>query len=112
MRIEISKLRPILTSLVKEKVNDYRGLYETDNTEGIKPVNVISEEDRYIILDGHHKTFGAYKAGRNEIECELHRGSEPSTLRNLLGNAERKGIHSIRDLEVHLIPYSQRENGY
>lgn len=112
MRIEISKLRPILASLAKEKVEYYRKLYETNNVEGLKPVNVIPEAERFIILDGHHKAFGAYKAGRKEIECRLYEGDEPSTLRDLLENAESNGIHSIPDLEAHLIPYAQRENGW
>jgi hypothetical protein len=112
MKIRISKLRPILASLAKEKVEEYRELYETNNTEGIKPVQVIFEEGSYIILDGHHKSFGAHKAERTEIECKLYDRSEPRPLRALLSNAERKGIHSIADLEAHLIPYAQRENGF
>ena len=45
--------------------------------DGIKfpPVHVFRVDDRFILVDGHHRILAARLAGIKEILCEVHVGS-------------------------------------
>jgi len=62
--------------------------------EAIPPIDVVrTEEDEYIIVDGHHRHAAAQKAGMERMECRITEGSEHDAFVLSLGaNANNKAL--------------------
>ncbi len=96
MKVPIDKVRPTQDKIYADELQGRtyelkRGLAE--------PTIIAKTGERYVLVDGHHRTAAALKLGCHdidsyviELDCDIHLGLEKT--------ADKTGIFSFKDIEV------------
>lgn len=113
-RTSLEQLYDITTELTKEKVHisklkPTQDKVYADELEGrtyeierglAEPIIVVKcNDDKYLVVDGHHRLVASNQMGNEEINSYVITLSEPITL-GLEKNAKKNGIDSIKDIEI------------
>lgn len=96
MKVPINSLRPTQNKIYADELQGRtyelkRGLAE--------PAIVVKVGDRFILVDGHHRTVAALKLGCKEIDSYVIELAEDLKL-GIEKTADKEGIHTFQDIEV------------
>jgi len=96
MKVPIGKLRPTQNKIYADELQGRtyelkRGLAE--------PAIVVGVGDRFILVDGHHRTVAALKLGYDEIDSYVIKLDEDIKL-GMEKTADKEGIFAFGDIEV------------
>lgn len=96
MKVPIDNLRPTQNKIYADELQGRtyelkRGLAE--------PAIVVKVADRFILIDGHHRTVAALKLGYKEIDSYVIELDEDIKL-GMEKTADKDGIYTFRDIEV------------
>lgn len=96
MKVPIDKLRPTQNKVYADELQGRtyelkRGLAE--------PTIVVKTGDRYVLVDGHHRTLASLKLGFKEIDSYVIKLDQDIKL-GMEKSADLNGIFSFDDLEV------------
>lgn len=96
MKVPIDDLRPTQNKIYADELQGRtyelkRGLAE--------PAIVVKVGNRYILVDGHHRTVAALKLGYNQIDSYVITLNEDIRL-GLEKTADKEGIYTFNDIEV------------
>jgi IMP dehydrogenase len=96
MKVPIDKLRPTQNKIYADELQGRTYELERGLAE---PTIVVHVGDRYVLVDGHHRTVAALKLGYNEIDSyvidlgtDLRLGLEKT--------ADKEAIFSFNDIEI------------
>ena len=96
MKVPISKLRPTQNKIYADELEGrtyelQRGLAE--------PAIVVEVSNRFILIDGHHRTVAALKLGYDEIDSYVIKIDEDIKL-GMEKTADKEGVFTYEDIEV------------
>ena len=95
-KVPTAKLRPTQNKIYADELQGRtyelkRGLAE--------PTITVKSGDRYILVDGHHRTMAASHLGYKEIDSYVIELEKDIKL-GLEKTADKEGIYSLNDIEV------------
>ncbi|MBM4240996.1 MAG: CBS domain-containing protein [Euryarchaeota archaeon] len=95
-RVPIERLKPTQNKIYADELQGRayelkRGLAE--------PTIVVKTGDRFILIDGHHRTVAAYELGYKEIDSYVIELDKDIRL-GLEKTAESEGIYSLNDIYI------------
>lgn len=96
MKVDTDKLRPTQDRIYADELQGRtyelkRGLAE--------PAIVVKTGDRYVLVDGHHRSVAAKKLGCEKIDCYVIELAEDIVL-GMEKTADKAGIHTFEDIEI------------
>jgi len=96
MKVPINKLRPTQNKIYADELQGrtyeiQRGLAE--------PTIVVKVDNRYVLVDGHHRTVAALKLGHEEIDSYVIEIDEDLKL-GIEKTADKEGIFTYQDIDV------------
>jgi len=94
--VPINKLRPTQNKIYADELQGrtyeiQRGLAE--------PTIVVKVDNRYVLVDGHHRTVAALKLGHEEIDSYVIEIDEDLKL-GIEKTADKEGIFTYQDIDV------------
>lgn len=95
--VHISKLKPTQDKVYADELEGRT--YEIERGLAEPIIVVKCSDDKYLVVDGHHRLVAANQMGNTEINSYVITLNKPITL-GLEKNAEKNGIHSIKDIEI------------
>ncbi|MDN5373880.1 MAG: hypothetical protein PWP32_645 [Methanothermobacter sp.] len=96
MKVPIEKLRPTQNKVYADELQGRtyeikRGLAE--------PTIVVKTGERYVLIDGHHRTLASYRLGCKEIDSYVIDIKKDMKL-GMEKTADLNGVHTLEDIEV------------
>lgn len=96
MKVPINKLRPTQNKIYADELQGrtyeiQRGLAE--------PTIVVKVDNRYVLVDGHHRTVAALKLGYEKIDSYVIEIDEDLKL-GIEKTADKEGIFTYQDIDV------------
>jgi len=96
MKVPIDKLKPTQNKIYADELQGR----EHELKKGLaEPAIVVETGDRFILVDGHHRTVAACNLGHKEIDSYVIQLKKDIKL-GLEKTAERSGISSLKDIEI------------
>jgi IMP dehydrogenase len=96
MKVPIKKLRPTQNKIYADELQGRTYEIERGLAE---PTIVVKVGDRYVLVDGHHRTVAALKLGHDEIDSYVIELDEDIKL-GIEKTADKEGILTYQDIEV------------
>jgi predicted transcriptional regulator len=96
MKVPIEGLRPTQNKIYADELQGRTYEIERGLAE---PTIVVKVADRYVLVDGHHRTVAALKLGYEEIDSYVIEIEEDIKL-GLEKTADKEGILTYQDIEV------------
>jgi CBS domain-containing protein len=96
MKIPIKKLRPTHIEIYADELQSRT--YELKNGLA-EPIIVIKVGNRYVLINGHHRTLAALKLGYKQINSYLITLNEDIKL-GIEKTADKNGIHHFGDIKI------------
>lgn len=98
--IKIAKIRIDGNTQPRTKINtDVVSEYATafEMNESLPPVDVFHDGKEYWLADGFHRFHGASKAGRKEITCNVHKGTQREAILFSVGANASHGLRRTNE---------------
>ncbi|MBQ6444108.1 MAG: CBS domain-containing protein [Methanosphaera sp.] len=95
--VHISKLKPTQDKVYADELEGRT--YEIERGLAEPIIVVKCNDNKYLVVDGHHRLVASNQMGNDEINAYVITLSKPITL-GLEKNAKNNGIHSINDIEI------------
>lgn len=95
-KVPINKLRPTQNKVYADELQGRTYELERGLAE---PTIVVKAGDRYVLVDGHHRTVAALKLGYNEIDAYMIE-LEKNIRLGMEKTADKEGIYSFDDIKV------------
>lgn len=96
MKVPIKLLRPTQNRIYADELQGRTYEIERGLAE---PTIVVNVGDRYVLVDGHHRTVAALKLGHDEIDSYVIEIDEDMKL-GIEKTADKEGILTFHDVEV------------
>ena len=96
MTVPINQLRPTQNKIFADELQGRTYEIERGLAE---PTIVVKVSDRYVLVDGHHRTVAALKLGHEEIDSYVIEIDDDLKL-GIEKTADKEGIHTYNDIEV------------
>ncbi|ADB58347.1 CBS domain-containing ParB/RepB/Spo0J family partition protein [Archaeoglobus profundus] len=95
-KVEVSKLIPTQTKVYADEL---RGRIHELRKGLAEPIVVIRKDNRYYLVDGHHRAIASLKIGQKLLDAYILNVPENVEL-GIEKLVRRKGIKSLKDVEV------------
>ena len=96
MKVPIEKLRPTQNKIYADELQGRKYELERGLAE---PTIVVKVGDRFVLVDGHHRTVAAANLGYEHIDSYVIELDQDIRL-GMEKTADREGIFSLKDIEI------------
>ena len=109
MEVKITDLHPTQLYLSEKKLQAIQMLDQSADIINVDPISVLAFGNRFLITDGHHRTYQALLAGRDTISAEFDRDGGDELYHLYAQACEERKIYSVLDLKNHILPQDEYE---
>lgn len=109
MEVKITDLHPTQLYLSEKKLHDIQMLDQSAEIINVDPISVLAFGNRFLITDGHHRTYQALLAGRDTVTAEFDRDGGDELYDLYAQACEERKICSVLDLKNHILPQDEYE---
>jgi len=95
-KVDVNRLIPTQTKVYADEL---RGRIHELRKGLAEPIVVIKKDNRYYLVDGHHRAVASLKIGQKELDAYILKVPENVEL-GMEKLVRRKGIKSLKDIEI------------
>ena len=97
------------TLFIRKEVTSYPDAGSVGRHHQVDPISVLAFGNRFLITDGHHRTYQALLAGRDTISAEFDRDGGDELYDLYAQACEERKITSVLDLKHRILPQDEYE---